>query len=169
MMMGAVTRRPERTDVHRRGFTLIEMLVVIGVIVLMIGIGMAAYVSVMRSGDAAATRAVLEQAQGAERTYRDAVDLPHDQPIPGADDMRSLLRVLMQHEESRMMLESVGDEHLTGEEGNWRLRDGWNEEIIYVPPGEEKQGYPARQRSYFVSRGRDRDRGTEDDMFSYDR
>ena len=155
--------------VHRRGFTLIEMLVVIGIIVLMIGIGMAAYLTVMRAGDAAATQTVLERAQSAERTYRDASDLPHDQPIPGADNMRSLLSVLMRHEESRMILESVGEEHLTGSENNWQLRDGWNEQIIYVPPGQEKQGYPARQRSYFVSRGRDRERGTEDDMFSYDR
>ncbi|MCC5829702.1 MAG: hypothetical protein JJU36_09685 [Phycisphaeraceae bacterium] len=158
-----MTQRTPRTK-RASGFTIVELLVIISVILILIGIGVALMRSAMERGTHSETRATLAKLETAERVYRDSV--LEGRPLPTNTNIRQLIERLKQHPEARQVLESIGDGLHPSRTDFTTVRDAWDREFRYFPQGSADLN---RTESFFVSDGPDRRSNTNDDIYSFER
>lgn len=167
------------------GFTLVELLVVIGIIVLLMTIAMVAGPAVLGVGKQKQTEATLLTAQTLLNEY---LALSNQKQIltgtspDGGDKYRyavPTIDVLIQRAEKNTKLQDIlatfDDEALVKEGTGWVLYDGWKNPIVFNASGEEDgmKGFtpnspyedhdlPEKKRPYFVSMGEDGELGRWD-------
>jgi prepilin-type N-terminal cleavage/methylation domain-containing protein len=127
----------------RRGFTLIEMLVVIGIIGILASLAVPAATGVMKKAKKVKTSAALKDIQIAIKMYQQEYNrypiragTTTESPI-ALDEGSSLLKILLGENDQKMNPREIkfieptmgknGSGGLTGTEGNYGLKDSWGE------------------------------------------
>ncbi|HEY4330476.1 MAG TPA: prepilin-type N-terminal cleavage/methylation domain-containing protein [Phycisphaerae bacterium] len=131
---------------RRRGFTLVEILIVVGIIVILASIGIAIGVAVKRQSAEKQTRTTMETLRGLMSTYLGS------HPDPGSANWFQALRA---EPDTAKGLASLPGMTKSPPE----VDDGYGNGIQYFPPAAGKAGY-------FWSYGADGVANTTDDVFS---
>ena len=183
-----------RFQVRRRGFSLIEILVVISLIALLIGIGTAVGVKMSVEARKEQTRAMMEALLSANdefKAVRQGSSISHIGPVSGLSSTEQFVNACLQIKtcEEIMMaaLSSSSSQSLErtykngGGNGLKSVYDRWGTEIEYrqfnspssstpAPPANETGGtvannqLPASRDPFFASAGPDKQWGTDDDI-----
>ncbi len=172
----STTRRPSR-----RAFSMVELLMVIGIIVLLVSIALVAGPAVMGMGKVRKTEATLRTAQALLTEYLQLTE--QDQvlsegtnsnnstyAVPSID---ALIKRAQKKERLKDLVAAFDDKALVKEGDEWQLYDAWGEVILFNRSGKEdgvakgknaagdtvdfssQYKMPERNRPYFVSMGED--------------
>jgi general secretion pathway protein G len=140
-------KRKEQEKVNQKGFSFVELIVVIVVLGLLIGVVGPRVWSWLSRGQDVAVKSQISQLEAAIMTY--ATDMGH---FPASEDG---LRALVENTE--------GSEFWAGPylSKNQVPLDPWNNEYVYVYPGNHGGEFD------LFSRGKDGVEGTEDDITNW--
>jgi len=179
---------PIQTTQHARtasrGFTLVEILTVIAVIVILMGIGLAVGPGLLQQGERQLTYVVLNNARSLyeeydDRTHSGAFIEDTSELIRKCRDISQLENVV-----ARFPSQTISRSE-SGETVTYSLRDGWGNEILFVPAGQTSQDAEGKkfhaddpEGPYFMSPGPDSATGdlsgneqqkeqAEDNIFSF--
>ncbi|MHC5004324.1 MAG: prepilin-type N-terminal cleavage/methylation domain-containing protein [Planctomycetota bacterium] len=143
--MSAVVPSP----VRRRGFTLVEMIVVIGVIVLLVGLTVSLIPAITGQSQRRETENILRLVDLAvddwesTRDKRLSVgsgpifDVNTDEYPDLEDQTERLLQLVMRRPESAEILRQIPGRFLVADEedNGWDLLDAWGEAVVMIYPG----------------------------------
>ena len=153
-----------RRDV--RGFTLIEIMVVVAIITVLASIALFMGIQLKRSSGEKQTRAALEVLVGAMNAY--IKDNPEPPPLGTTTDETSWVMALKSFPASANMLKSLK----FSDDGS-RVLDGFSNPIIYIRPNTPLPNQPTGQTTgVFMSAGPDGlagplgSKASEDNIFS---
>ncbi|NBC11696.1 MAG: prepilin-type N-terminal cleavage/methylation domain-containing protein [Planctomycetes bacterium] len=154
-----------------RAFTLIEILVAVALIVLLLGLGVAAISAMYGEADKSRTQVMLRQLQGVITEYgahtKGSLPEPDNNIADVVDDIKS-----NGGDAAEMMLRSIDKRFwdggsYSGPTGAQAILDAWDNEIEYVEAdgsnGDTGNNMPARPRPYFASAGADGEWGSYTD------
>lgn len=154
--------RNARPSARRRpAFTLIEMLVVIAIIVILLGIGMAVGPAVLGKGDEMRTRATLQAAQVLLDQYLDVTGQSAADAFNGVSSGDGVSHLITKAKTIKKLekLFSAFDEQTLRKDGTkYVLSDGWDNPIhLKWADGKEPSGgdLPDEDQPYFASAGPD--------------
>ena len=161
------TSRP-RPDNSRGAFTLIEVLVVISIIALLLGIGVAGMSALYGEADKSRTQVMLRQLQGVITEYA-----AHTKgTLPAANNSIAVVVGDIKSnggEAAELMLRSLDKQFwdggsYSGGTGNQAILDAWGKQIEYVAAnganGDTGNNMPKRPQPYFASAGKDGEWGS---------
>jgi general secretion pathway protein G len=131
----------------RRGFTMVEMVVVVGIIMILAGVTVAVGVALKRKGADALTRTTLKSLDGAMGELLKSSPEPND---------LNWYRALQSLPDGAKVLKAQGPRN-TGS----AVLDGYGSPIHYIPSAP-----PTKPMGYFWSYGSDGVPSTADDVFS---
>jgi general secretion pathway protein G len=137
------------------GFTLMEVMVVVGIIVILAAITVAVGVGVKRKGADATTRTSLKSLDNAMALFLKS----NPEPTDG-----NWFAALQAFPDSAKVLSAQGVRATGG-----TVEDGYGTGIHYIPTGGTPAALPkwaAKPNGYFWSYGPDGKAGTDDDIFS---
>ena len=173
-------QRPLRHLRHGRGFTLVELLVTIAVLVIVINLMLSLAGEVRQRSDDALTKHVLMQLEQVMARYsrQSGTQVPNLPPFVLSESEREsnlLERAKTNNTQTLRMLTTFGGPfaELTAlPEAVYSissLRDAWGSPIVLMPRGHPAIGQAPQDRPFFVSAGRDRQYLTRDDnVYSYE-
>ncbi len=155
----------------RGGFSLIELLVVISIIMLMLGFGVVGFVRYMSTGVESQTRVVLKQLANVAGEYQgdtkgQTVPYTGGYPTGSADDSISKFFTGISGSQSAVDTSILIAEDFSGAAAGSKpstVKDGWGNAIRYYPGGSidaTGKGLPRRDMPYFASAGADGEWGT---------
>jgi prepilin-type N-terminal cleavage/methylation domain-containing protein len=179
--MKPTPHRPAFRSPHARGFTIIEVLVVVTVILILLAIGVSVSPVIQNAMGESKTKAMLRSADSLLQAALAETDQTMNQGDgPVFQSVHELVEFASRHDGLRTMLEAFG-ENLQKTGGTWRIIDGWKIPIHlmatddhdtatdhdgggpYEPLPTEAQGVNdnyqpdlpdlPRDRPYFASRG----------------
>lgn len=151
-------------------FTIVEIMVVVAIIVVLLGIGVAVGPAVLGKGEQAVTQLRLQNLQALHDEYlsitgqanRKVSDSPPEYLIDDVNDLWDKARKVDRLRELLWALDGGIEE--SG--GNWIAMDGWDNTIKMVPGGEPRGDddgkLPTHSSTYFYSKGPDGKRGDYD-------
>lgn len=150
------------------GFTLIEMMVVVAIIVILLGIGLAVGPAVLNKGEEKRTQMILSNASALLEEYLNLTGqgaIPDDGPADATDGVNYLFTKASAIKKMEPMFGSF-DKRALKESGNvWSLVDGWENEIhLKWADGKEPSNgnLPDEGFAYFASKGLDGQWGNVD-------
>lgn len=155
-----------------RGFTMIEIMIVVGIIIILAGIGIAVGLQVKRSSADQSTRATMEALRGAMGLYLKE----HAEP---SDGRTAWFQALQSYPSTKVLLDNM-KLHYTSPQPNSGVApvpdgvyDGYGNQIEYRRSKAATATSPAQTNGYFVSGGPDGNIGLvngvnygADDIFS---
>lgn len=133
----------QRIGTRRRGFTLIEVMIVVGIIVILAGIATVVGVQVKRSAAERSTKATLDTLDQAMGVFL------KDHPEPAAGTTAFV-----------KALQATNPNVIKNLKGTTTVLDGYGKPIYYLPSSPGKPGY-------FQSFGPNGLQGDQDDLFSH--
>lgn len=183
--------RPRR---HRRqGFTLMELLITIGITLVLLGILFAAMSAVGRSSGDNRTRMVLQACAAAAIEYEAQTGAPINHPAttspidwttskaknaPGStgtgipdSSIERFVWAALDNPAVKTVIEGVGKQALVDKDGDGFLEviDGWENALEYAGADSASTVLPKRTTHYIASAGRDGSFTTdEDNRYSYE-
>ncbi len=129
----------------RLGFTLVEMMVVIGVLVLLMGILVAVYPMVTARAESSETKSTLtlldtamkEWELTADRriTFGPGANYDIDESLSAEQRLSLLLSILSRNTQVKEILAQVNPEFFTYDGTTYRLVDSWGERVTVIFPG----------------------------------
>jgi prepilin-type N-terminal cleavage/methylation domain-containing protein len=159
---------------HNRALTLIEMLVVLGIIVVLAGLVLTQTLRVDNQSKENAVENAFGMLKSALREYYEGttpngfpVQNERNNPANALIHIRGLMQALLSVPASRQVLEQMNPSLVkTGTAGVPELRDPWGTEFDYVYVYDDK--FPERSDSFpeLISAGPDKGFGTADDISS---
>lgn len=178
---------------RQRGFTLIEMLTVISIIIIMLAIGIVATSRMYRQTDVNRTEMTLQVLASAYTEYTAQVrQTPgnvnnisyHSNPNNDHVSLQEFLNDVQDNSSvATQMLQTINDQYLvrqtTGNRRITRINDAWGTPIRYYISGSYAHfGLPRRNTPYFASAGENKNWGTinaqnqpdtnaEDNLYSF--
>ena len=141
---------------HRPGFTLVEVMTVIVIILILLGIGLAFGPNIMAKGEDMVTRQILSILDSANVDYQGATGQFVDTGTNTKID--KFVEIATQIPDIKDLLGSIDSDYLTryGNSGSFKVNDGWGNEILYLMPEVSKRAqYRTYASPYFLSKGRD--------------
>jgi len=187
-------RQNKRFDARRRGFTLIEILVVVSIIGLLLSIGAAVGLKITAEARKEQTRAMMEGLLSANEEYkavRQGSSISHTGPTAGLSSTEQYIKACLQIKTCEEIvissLNSSSQDALAriykdgGGSSNKSVYDRWGTEIEYrqsnnpssttpAPPANENgdtvanADLPLSRDPFFASAGPDKKWGTDDDI-----
>jgi prepilin-type N-terminal cleavage/methylation domain-containing protein len=173
---------------RRRAFTLIEILVVVAIIAVLLGIGIAIGPSVMGKAEELSTRSAMQAGMAGVEAYRSKVGSLPNIDFDGGDNTEKLIDKLKKVPSIRDGILAGLNEDLLNADG--ALIDGWGNEMLYLPSNpydwnedgndETRNDVPEFSGPFFISKGPDGELGNingnanareqaEDNVYSFDR
>lgn len=149
--MQGIQRRGKQQQTRRGGFTLLEVLLVIGIIALLAAFVVPQFMGTEQQAKIKTTQAMVSTGGNLATTlelYRSAVgEYPED------------LKYLYEKPDDEDKAAKWGGPYITNPES---LKDAWSNDLIYKYPGDVREG------SYDLSSaGPDGDEGTDDDITNW--
>lgn len=181
-------QQAEKPLTARGAFTLIEILVVVAIIAVLLGIGIAIGPSVMGKAEELSTRSAMQAGMAAVEAYRSKVGSVPNIAFSGGGNTEDLIDKLKKVPSIRDGILAGLNEDMLNADG--ALIDGWGNEMIYIPRNpydwneddnnETRNDIPTFSGPFFISRGPDGELGNingnanakeqaEDNVYSFDR
>ncbi len=151
-----MNNRSSHQRVFARGFTLVEVMTVVVIIVLLMGIGLAIGPDIIAMGEEKATLQTIRVLESINEEYRARTG----QSISAAN-MQDFVRQAMAVPELAAMLATIKPDYLGGsvEENNLHVKDAWGSNLIYVTQAlvdnDSKDRYREHDSPYILSYGPD--------------
>jgi len=164
----------------RPGFSLIEILVAVSIIVILVGIAGFAWSSMVEQGKVSSTKALLQQLQSIEAEYRIQAGSSHNHQVTPASapsyvdtPMERFVYVAMQIPEARDMMKTISGSHAIDQDDDGitdQVVDDFGNPVTYRlnADASDPDNLPVYPRPFFASAGNDGEFGTDDDLFSYE-
>ncbi len=171
-------QQAEKPLTARGAFTLIEILVVVAIIAVLLGIGIAIGPSVMGKAEELSTRSAMQAGMAAVEAYRSKVGSVPNIAFSSGGNTEDLIDKLKKVPSIRDGILAGLNEDMLNADG--ALIDGWGNEMIYVPRNASLNDIPTFSGPFFISRGPDGELGdingnanakeqAEDNVYSFDR
>lgn len=173
----------------RPGFSLIEILVALSIIVLLVGFGVAAMSKFLAQSEVEKTRVLLQQLAGIEIEYRAQTNgrFPDDDPSNSTTtDVDNSIEWFIEQVEAlpvtnEMAYKTLNTKFYTATDGAvpGTVVDSWGNPIEYLESSDGTGNFPPYAQPFFASAGPDGvfgdgkdlanpDPDAEDDMYSFD-